>query len=210
MSLPPTPDTLVQPVAPIPPRDPAADPRCVDLTAYYNHALDDDIHHKPGNTLSSLPKGLQRIDGTLFDLRGVVQLAGARSKEITTLTYPPAASAIPVGVAGHRIHFLHASAWVTDSKDPIGEYVVHFAGHAPQSVPLVYNLNIWDWWKNEGGTDGHPAWTGHNPRTLDRGLGIRLYKFTWENPFPNDTIRTIDFVSRIAESAPILVAITVE
>lgn len=205
-----SPDSITRPSLPIPPRDPSTPTGCVDLGAFYTHGLDDEIHHKPGNTLSELPKGLQRIDGTVFDLRGVVQLAGARSKEITTLTYPPAVTAIPVGVAGRRIHFLHASAWVTDSTDPIGEYVVHFASHPAQTIPLVYNVDVWDWWKTPGGTDGHPVWTGQNERTRQLGLSIRLYKFTWENPFPDDPIRSIDFVSRLVESAPILVAATVE
>lgn len=206
----PSTDAPAKPIAPIPPRDPAADRRLVDLTAWYNHALDDDIHHKPGNTLAALPQGLQRIDGTLFDLRGVVQLAGARSKEITSLTYPPAANGIPVGVTGRRIHFLHASAWEIESADPIGDYVVHFAEHQAQSVPLIFKLNIWDWWENPGVSSGKPAWTGQNERTRQRGIQIRLFKFTWDNPYPEDPVQSIDFVSRLATPAPFLVAITVE
>ncbi len=202
---------LARPIATIPLRDSSAPQRLVDLGAYYSHALDDDIHHKPGNTLASLPKGLQSIQGTLFDLRGVVQLAAARSEEITTLTYPPSVVGIPVGVSGHRLHFLHASAWgIEAAPTPIGEYVIHFDGKPVHRIPVVYKENAWDWWESNERPDGSPAWKGQNSRTTERGIQIRLFKLTWENPFPATPIRSIDLVSCLAGPAPMIVAISVE
>jgi hypothetical protein len=95
----------------------------LNLSPFYTESLDDDIHHKPGNTLSDLPKGLQNIGGIDFDIRGVVQLAGHRSEEITTLVYPKMVSSIPVNMKGGVIHFLHASAWNIDSNQVlIGQF----------------------------------------------------------------------------------------
>lgn len=206
-----SPDLIARPTATIPPRDPAAGPGLVDLSAFYNHALDDAIHHKPGNTLSSLPMGLQLIDGTLFDVRGVVQLAAARSREITTLTYPPAVCGIPVGTTGRLVHFLHSSAWgIEAGPTQIGNYVIHFDGKPTQAVPVVYKENVWDWWESNERPDGVPAWKGQNPRTTERGIHIRLFKLTWSNPFPDTPIRSIDLVSTLAGPAPMVAAISIK
>jgi hypothetical protein len=39
---------------------------------------------------------------------------------------------------------------------------------------------------------------------------LRLFKRTYDNPKPDLTIQTLDFVSTRAESAPFLVALTLE
>ena len=56
---------------PIPPRSPEATAGMVDLTDHYLNALDDEIHHKPENTLATMPSGLQAFLGVTFDVRGV-------------------------------------------------------------------------------------------------------------------------------------------
>jgi hypothetical protein len=43
-----------------------------------------------------------------------------------------------------------------------------------------------------------------------RARGVRLFKYTCENPLPEIEIGTMDFVSRLVHSAPMLVAVTVE
>jgi hypothetical protein len=42
------------------------------------------------------------------------------------------------------------------------------------------------------------------------GFTIRFFKYTWENPLPAVAITSLDFVSTIADSAPLLLAITLE
>jgi hypothetical protein len=42
------------------------------------------------------------------------------------------------------------------------------------------------------------------------GYFIQLYKFTWINSFPEVEITEMDFVSDGRESAPFLMAVTVE
>jgi hypothetical protein len=70
---------VARPKPDIPLRDPSASPALLDLSKFYNAALDKTWH--PGmaeNNLAALPSGLQTFGGIMFDVRGVVQLAGRR------------------------------------------------------------------------------------------------------------------------------------
>ena len=54
------------------------------------------------------------------------------------------------------------------------------------------------------------AWTGTNRVSQARGRAICLFKTTWQNPFPETRVKTIDFVSSTKAARPFLVAITAE
>ncbi|MHC1775230.1 MAG: hypothetical protein AB9834_07400 [Lentimicrobium sp.] len=194
----------------IPARDPLANKRLLDLTNYYNAALTDNLHHKPGNTLSDLPSGIREFGKIMFDVRGVIQLAGKRSEEITTLLYPESIREIPVSLKGSAIHFLHASAWNIDAeKIEIGGYFIHYSDGQSVSLPLVYRENIWDWWGNSSETDQVSAWRGRNERTTSVGQHIRLFQLSWANPFPEKEIQSIGLVSNCKGPGPMVVAISV-
>jgi hypothetical protein len=197
----------------IPNRSMEATSSMVDLSDYYNTALDDNVHGKPGNTLTSLPKGIQKIGSTMFDICGLIQLAGSKSTEITGIIYPKAAKGIPVHYKGQQLHFLHAAAWSTQDGTRIGEYTIHYTGGQRTNIPLLYKQNIIDWWGRTGDkppTQAEIAWKGENERTRDMGFFIQLCKYTWRNPLPELEIEIIDFISVIVDSAPLLIAITIE
>lgn len=200
-----------KPISAIPTRDPLAGAGLVDLSGRYNTALDDNHHNKPGNTLASLPEGRQNLGGTEFDIRGIIQLAGARSKEITGIIYPESEMGILVRTWGKWIHFLHASAWdIEASSICIGDYVLHYANGETLRIPLVYKDNIWDWWSSDVVPDGTPVWKGQNERTTQIGQHIRLFKHTVANPHPSAEIISLDFISALQPPAPFLVAVTVD
>ncbi len=194
----------------IPVRDAGMEKRLIDLSVWYNHSLSDNLHHKPGNTLSDMPSGIQFFGKVPFDVRGLIQLAGNRSAEITTLVYPENISGIPVDLKGSAIHFLHASAWNIDAEQvEIGEYKLTYSDGTSVSLPLVYRLNIWDWWGNSSEIDHASAWRGKNERTTSIGQHIRLFHLSWENPFPEKTILSIDLISNCKGPGPMIIAITV-
>jgi hypothetical protein len=183
-----------RPLAPIPARSPHASPSLVDLSAHYNTALDDDVHDKPGNNLAAVPKGIVQLAGTPFDMRGLIQLAGCRSAEITHVLYPESICGIAVHARGRQVHFLQVAAWNTEEGTKIGEYRLHYADGRMAVAPILYQRNTVDWWVgpwNQPPTEAAVAWEGENPRS-------------------DPEIATIDFVSAVAESAPMLVAITVQ
>ena len=200
---------IAVPILPIYELDTMCASNQINLSSYYTEALDDNIHHKSGNTLSQLPKGLQTIDGVDYDLRGIVQLAGFRSEEITSLEYPIKVVGIPVNMRGRFLHFLHASAWYIDaSKSMIGTYRIHFEDGRVEVIPLMYKVNIWDWWSKADENASLPAWKGTNECTSSIGEHIRLFHLHWKNPHPGKMIVSIDIISTCLGPGPMIAEIT--
>lgn len=199
---------------PIPSREAAATPDQVDLTRFYGASLNDDWFDHPGHDLQDVPEGLNSFGGVKFDVRGLIVLAGTESLSVSGLALPEAVRGIPVGRRGSVIHFLQASAFVGTQRGlKIGEYVFHYENGEIRKADLAYGENELDWWVNP--SEGHPSnavevWFGSNPATRARGMKTRLLLFTWKNPLPDVTIDSIDFVSTLTTSSPMLVAITVE
>jgi len=126
----------------IPDRDPGTSPSLVDLSAHYTAPLDNDWLVSRSVNLNTLPKGLQTLAGTLFDVRGILQLASTElllqsmlSEPEKSRQYPRAAEGVRVGLKAEKIHFVQASAWSAAPGDKVGEYVVHLADGQKQSIP---------------------------------------------------------------------------
>lgn len=199
----------------IPDRDPQASPFLVDLSAHYTSPLDNDWLVSTSVNLQALPKGIQTFAGTRFDVRGIVQLASTELLTQSTLSdqekarqYPRAAEGIPVKLKAARIHFLQASAWSAGNGEKVGEYVVHFADGQKQSIPLLYQHSLIDWWvktATDKPSNAEIAWHGSHKKSE-----VSLFKYTWTNPSPQKAIDKIDFVSAMTKAAPFLVAVTCE
>lgn len=185
----------------------------MDLSNYYTASLDDDWLGKPGANLAPLPKGVQAFAKAAFDVRGLVQLAGKGAIEETGIDFPQAVKGIKINYKGRKLHFLHGTAWSAEEGAKIGEYVLHYENGQTKSIPIVYQRHVRDWWIQEGDpipTDADIAWTGENEASHKLGYNVQLYRYTANNPLPNEEIKTIDFVSAMTESAPFLIGITVE
>jgi len=165
------------------------------------------------NHLGSLARGIQKLAGTDFDVRGVIQLTGTQA-EAAGAAFPAAQTGIKLGRKCKRLHFLQAAGWQSEDGKVIGRYVLHYAGGEKASLDVVYGADTLDWWKGAAETktpqSATVAWTGTNPATEALGTSLRLFKRAYDNPKPDLTIETLDFVSTQAESAPFLVALTVE
>jgi hypothetical protein len=185
----------------------------VDLSHAYNTSLDEEIHHKPGNDLKTVPHGIREFAGILFNSKGIIQLSGSISKEKTGVDYPAEVKGIIVNQMGEKLHFLQGSSWHAQEGVKIGEYCLHYANGTTAIIPLVYQVNMVDWWFLPG--DKLPdavevAWKGDNERTRNLGYSIQFYKYTWANPLPSIEIKELDFISDGEESAPFLMAVTIE
>lgn len=204
----------------IPPRDPKATRKQVDLSDYYHTSLDDDWYNHPGHDLHDLPKGLQLLDGIIFDIRGVITTACSRSLNVSGLVSPEEVKGIKVNCKGDTIYFLHfaamcpIAAWVNDDMS-VGEYVIHYANGEERRIPLEYQKNTLDWWVFP--EEGHPSdpnavevWYGSCEATRRVGKITRLIKYRWENPLPDVEVETIDLISSVSNAAPLLIAITLE
>jgi len=205
----------------IPPRDPNARPNLVDLSAYYNVALNEDPHWQMGvplpgfGRLSQAPRGIQMFSGIEFDVRGFVQLNGAQLElRANRLTTPREVDHIKVGQRARKLHFLHGTGWADPDGTVIGRYIIHFANGEQRQVPIILGADMYDWVlssarRNQPASSASKlAWRGPNPNGLDHDLGV--YVKTWDNPLPDVVISQIDFVSEMHDAAPFLIALTVE
>lgn len=195
----------------IPHRLSQAPSNLIDLSDYYNAALVQSWHPGMGNnSLDALPPGLLQLGGTLFDVRGIVQLSGKELQRAGRNSYPQKILGIGVSQTCRQLHFLHATGWRTRDGTPIGSYIVHYADGKEQTIPIVYGEDVRDW---SAGSDsstelkrGTIVWSATNKAPLP----VRLFETTWLNPNPETEITAIDYLSTLSESAPFLIAITAE
>jgi tRNA A-37 threonylcarbamoyl transferase component Bud32 len=193
----------------IPTRDPQASRNLIDLTPYYNGSLGENWMNPRDtrNHLGELPRGVQRLGETEFDLRGLIQV------EQECRRHPPRVSGIAVGQQCRRLRFLHAACNAALLEDglEIGQYVVHLADGTQYQIPLVLGRELVDWQIQRRNTEAYvTAWEGENPWSRQLRKKIRLFKTTWENPRPEVEVRTVDFVAACPGPCPFLVALTAE
>lgn len=199
-----------------PPRDPATPAELIDLSLFFNASLA--VHWHPGsagNHLGELPRGIQTLAGTRFDVRGLVQVIG-RPYPFGTFQFPKEVQRIPINRKLARLQILHS---IQGAQPPdgarVGHYLVHFANGRREEMPILYGQDLRDWHEHPNvpvGVSGAViAWKGSNPANKLVGtLGIRLFKRTWDNPAPDVEVTTMDFVAEHASAHPFLIALTVE
>lgn len=199
-----------------PVRDSATPAELIDLSGFYNASLSESWHGGDDNHLAELPRGIQTLAGTRFDVRGLIQVVGVPSPYEARFQYPKSVNGIRVNRKLERLYFLHAvrGHYPADGTT-VGHYFIHFANDRCETVPIIYGRDARDWHELPdlpvGVTDAVIAWKGANPRSLQNGnRGIRLFKRTWENPAPDVEVTKVDFVAEHDSAHPFLVALTAE
>ena len=120
---------------------------------------------------------------------------------------------IPVGQNCHKVHFLHGSGGGGPPDGTrIGSYIIHYQRGQRQEVPIIYGQDVRDWWSkpSDVASTSELAWTGSNPATKKKEMELHLYKKTWDNPFPDLPVESIDHISVSERGRPFLIAITLE
>ncbi|NQV34215.1 MAG: hypothetical protein HQ515_16090 [Phycisphaeraceae bacterium] len=210
----PQPKVPAEPSKKIPARSVETDSQLIDLSKHYNGALNESWH-KGGmsdNTLKDLPTGIQTLGDVSFDVRGVVQLTGQQAERELRVQFPKKVTHITVQQKGQKIHFLHCCGWPSPQGTSVGRYVIHYGNGETRDIPIVYGVDVRDWWMSESDTPGSKAnvvWTGTN-HSAPNDPPIGVCKTTWLNPLPDAEIDHIDYKSAMKNSAPFLIAITVE
>jgi hypothetical protein len=161
----------------------------------------------PENDLRAFPTGRQVFGGIPFDVidpaknggKSCIVLGGG--KRLKNL--PTRSIGIRFGTRKvSRVHFLHGMAW--SGPNPAGEYRVRYVKDVEleKVIPIVTGKNISDWWNPKTIHGASIAWTA------PPGEGqIGIYLFTWENPYPEMAVESLDFISQ--GNGPILGLIAV-
>lgn len=198
----------------IPARDSRSPARLIDLSKHYNAALTEGWHrtgpNEPiANDLSNLPRGIQKLAGTEFDIRGLIQLG---SPKLNHPRFPKSARNIEVNQKAIRLQFLHGTGWSASDGTPVATYVIHYADGKNHEFTVNYGDHLIDWvagQPNPQDADSIVAWSGNSPMTGGRTT-LHLFKTQWVNPNPDQTITRIDYVAANNDPAPFLIAITAE
>ncbi len=209
------PKAAAEPQNAIPEREDSAPDTCIDLSYYYNAALEDDFHKGglEGNNLAGFPAGSQTFAGVTFDTRGLIHLNGRQVRAISSIGYPKAVTDILVGKKASKLHFLHGAGWQADQGETIGQWILYYNDGTEMVIPIRYGIEVADWWTSPSADplDGSEvAWEGDNEASRDSEMKLRLYKTTWSNPHPGKTISALDFRSTMTDSSPFLIAISTE
>lgn len=187
-----------------------AAPVMVDLSSQFNADLQKTW--LPGfqdHNLSALTSGKQTLAGVSFNVRGLVQLAGA---EATTSNFP---AMVPIRINGHcrQFQLLHACVGSEQPGVEIAAMRVRYADGQQRELQIRYGEQVRDWqffqFKGVSDTNTVMAWTGSDPFMRAHNGAVRLYRTTLVNPRPQAAIVGLDYISRRSKAAPFLVALTV-
>ena len=210
-----------RPLRPIPPRSGQAGAAQLDLTEYYNVALNEvwqplENFYQGDLSLAALPPGLHTFLTVPFDVRGLIQLRrGAVDCELF-----PERVAIPVSRAFTQVHTLHGTRWEAEGMT-IAALVLHYQDGAQETLPIIFGAHL----RHEKAkcdddgdfindtqpecANGAVAWLGPAPKQIG-DVQLRLYKSTFPNPRPAVAVDRIEYASMATRSAPFLLALTVE
>ena len=195
---------------------------CLDLSKHYTAKLTDSLNSPASvqeNNLASLPKGRQVFSGVPFEVGGVAKLSGRKNLEWGRSEYPESVKGIKVEWSVRQIHLLHGAGGVYDRDGTtIGKLVVHYRDKTVREIEIQTGVHVRDWWGDPRqavfGENSELAWQGTNPALKKYGGpkpgSLRIYKTTFENPQPEVAVTAIDLVSMMKNSAPFVLAISVE
>lgn len=214
-----------------PARDDQSGPKQIDLTPHYTGLLEHSFAPHAGvseNHLRALAPGTRILKDATFDIRGVVQL---RALQVHGDAFRRLWAPQPVRVDGISVHqrarsiaVLHGAfgeielTGVVPEFTRIGHYEILYADGQRALLPIEYGRHVRSWWSRLGDADSatarleqaEVAWTGSNPAVAEQGGTLRLYLCRYPNPRPEIEIASINFVSAMTQSAPFLVALTIE
>ncbi len=186
----------------------------LDLVPYTNEALSEPKGTVAGNDLLELGAGEQNLAGVGFRIGdSTIQLGSQRLPE-----KPSRVEDIPVARRVATLYFLHATQWgavrfgIADGTD-IGHYQVHYVDGSRETIPIICGEDVRDWWSHDHktpATRGQVVWVGRNAATKQATIYLRMYLSVWENPHPEKTIASLDYVSAMTVAAPFCAAITAE
>jgi len=201
----------IKPLHPIVQRLLPGEKQYVNLGSFYNFALSEEIHGKPGNTIPLNP-GINDYNGVKFDARGIIQLASNVSYEKSHIHYPEKITGIPVNCIADSLCFLHSSAWVSEKGKEVVEIIIHYANNERRKITIRNQEDVEDWWFHPENSifPAHAklAWEGTNERVKDLGFTLKLYRYTWLNPLPGIEITSIDLVSSMNDTGYMLYGIS--
>jgi hypothetical protein len=171
---------------------------------------------KPRTAFNALPRGTQVFDGVTFQIRGPVNLIGARAARANGREFARISNQ-PVSGRGKYIHVLHTGDHGTSPEgDFIWRLVLHYADGESKRFDFAYGTHIRNYWwrRNQGDDDltdpdSSVTWTGTSVESDRKGAELRVSRTTLLNPKPGIEVSSADYVSLLGQSSAYVFAVTV-
>ncbi len=181
----------------------------VSLTEKANVSSIDQFYGALHNNLEDLPKGDHLFAGVTFRIAEGLIKTGKTKPQL-----PGKVMGIQVNQKVERLYILHGTEGKNEIEagTAIGSYDVNYKSGARISIPIVYGVDVREWWGFDPKTlaRGRLAWIGTNQLTRVYLMSLRLFVTVWENPMPDQEVTSIDSIATSPETAPFCVALTVE
>jgi hypothetical protein len=187
------------------PRDAQADATMLDLTSFYDTLLPDQTYRLPSG-FHALEPGTHTWEGIKFDVRGVVEPQNQPDGKLV---------GVPVGRKCSEIAFLHGGIYGHEQTNIISRFVVRYANGHAETIPIVCGKDVSIRHFRRDALEINPPLTNSvvwEERMFSDGTPRPVLMFfikKWNNPFPQETVATIDFVKTRVFADPFVVAITV-
>jgi RNA polymerase sigma factor (sigma-70 family) len=201
--------------------------RPVPVLLTYNSALDrDTASGKLGvqpNDLREFPRGRRKFGKVPFAVYGKVQLANRFPGSAEQ--FPERAELLKADKQFKRLHLLHGTSYSMPGGTTIAGLVLHYRDGTQAELPVRYGWHVRDWTfhgspQGDWATGKKPApplkagsevvWTGSNPSVAPKGEKLRVYRSTFDNPYPEKVVASIDYVSAMTDCAPFLLGLSLE
>jgi hypothetical protein len=125
-------------------------------------------------------------------------------------------TALPVNRKFAKATWLQGTIWAAPTNDTAGWLVWHYSNGSTERAPITYGQTTARFWGDlqqitREQNFPEPVWK-HHETAQEVGIErwLRLYEQSWDNPHPELTVTTLDFVSnRDSPAAPFIVAINV-
>jgi len=191
--------------------------RMIDLLPYYNVQTTtspfDWVTENGSGHLAEFPTGSTKFAGIPFRTEGIIQLAGKHS-EIGNNRFPDKVQQIKVGDLCHEIHILHGTGLLAPDGAAIAILLVHYENGEERKIPIVYGRHVRTLWQSRPepppDAGSQIAWRGKNQVSPKNKARLHIYQSTFQNPLPDVTVESIDYVSTLTTCAPFLLALSIE
>lgn len=175
--------------------------------------------YKPTEFWARVPHGVTNFDGVPFRMIGPIELTGLGSAR-DGYFQPTRVGEIPVGRQSTRLHVIHGASYDDPDDTPVAALWLHYTNGTDRKIFIRYGAHVRNSYPTmETRRPGERSilrdprslviWSG-NTRDDDSGYPLRLFKTTFENPFPTNEIRGVQLLSLFGRTSSAILAITLE
>ncbi|HCE43149.1 MAG TPA: hypothetical protein DET40_06355 [Lentisphaeria bacterium] len=193
--------------------------KCLDLRPFANMGFKDEVDgdrqggwtDQGNNDMRNIPAGNQMIQDIPFDIIVPESNSGKSSVMLYSNKkdfFPRELGPVPVGMKANSIIILHSAAWA--GKEGVEAYRcrVTFEDGKEADIPFVTGKHIQDWWSLQEVTAPEAVLLLKvKSENSARGL-VGIYAYLWDNPNPENPVRSLSFISAGNDPIPGIVAVT--